>query len=45
MIEAEVEIDDSKMFLAFELFDKFIEHPKELTEKEKRKLRSMGIKL
>ena len=38
-------IDDSKMFEDYKLFMKFLKHPKELTEAEKRKLKDMGIKL
>jgi precorrin-3B methylase len=44
-MEEKTKIDDSKMLLGYQLYMKFIERSEDLTEKEKEKLRLMGIKI
>jgi hypothetical protein len=44
-MKEKTKIDDSKMFEGYKLFKKFLDRPKELTEKEKEKLRLIGIKM
>ena len=38
-------IDDSRMFETFRILDKYEKHPEELTEKEKKRLRELGIEI
>lgn len=37
------EIDDSRMFETFRILDKYDKHPEDLTEKEKERLKELGI--
>ena len=36
-------IDDSRMFETFRILDKYEKHPEDLTKKEKKRLRELGI--
>lgn len=37
------EIDDTRMFETFRILDKYDKHPEDLTEKEKKRLKELGI--